>query len=107
YAVVGNTPGVATTARAHEKLTTELTVDQMLADIKVTATDTTGILQVNTTGRTSTEAVRIADGVSFALHELVTDQQNAQLSAQRATLSKSIAALQRSLTTPDVRSSAD
>ena len=107
YAAVGNTPGVATTARAHEKLTSELTVDQTLSDIKVTATDTTGILQVSTTGRTSAEAVQIANGVSFALHELVTTQQETQLNAQKATLTKSIRALEQSLTTPDVRNSAD
>ena len=107
YAAVGNTPDIATTARAHEKLTSQLTVDQMLSDIKVTASGTTGILQVSTTGRTSVEAVQIADGVSFALHELVTSQQDAQLAAQKATLTKSINALERSLNTPNVKNSAD
>jgi polysaccharide biosynthesis transport protein len=106
YAAVGNTPDIAAAAGAHEKLTS-LTVDQMLSDINVTATSTTGILQVSTTGRTSVEAVQIANGVSFALHELVTSQQDAQLRAQKATLNKSIADLEQSLSTPDVKSSAD
>ncbi len=107
YSVVGNTPDIATAARAHAKLTAELTVDEMLSDIKVTATGTTGILQVSTTGRTSVQAVEIASGVSFALHELVNSQQEAQLRVQRATLNKSITALQQSLTTPDVKNSVD
>jgi polysaccharide biosynthesis transport protein len=106
YAAVGNTPDIAATARTHEKITS-LTVDQTLSDINVTATATTGILQVSTTGRTSVEAVQIANGVSFALHELVTSQQDAQLRAQKATLTKSINALEQSLNTPDVKGSAD
>jgi len=103
YAAVGNTPDIASTARAHEKLTSQLTLNQMMSDIKVTSTATTGILQVSTTGRTSLEAVQITDGVSFALHEAVTAEQTAQVDAQKATLKKSIAALESSLSTPEVK----
>jgi succinoglycan biosynthesis transport protein ExoP len=107
YAEVGNTPAIATAALAKEKLTAQLTVDQMLSDVNVTATDTTGILQVSTTGRSSVEAVQIANGVSFALREFVTKQQQTELDAQKATLTKQITAYEQSLTTPAVRNNSD
>lgn len=105
YAAVGNTPAIALAAQTHEKLT--LSLDQMKSDINVTSTATTGILQVSTTGRTSTEAVQIASGVSFSLHDYVTRQLQTQVNAQKATLQKTINQLQQSLTTPAVKNSPD
>jgi polysaccharide biosynthesis transport protein len=102
YAAVGKTPGIAATARAHEKLTS-LTDDEVSSDINVTTTATTGILQVSTRGRNPVEAVQIADGVSYALSQYVKKQQQDETDAQRATLTKTITSLQNALTTPAVR----
>ena len=50
YAAVGNTPAIARAAR-RTRSSRRSRIDQVQSDINVTATDTTGILQVSTTGR--------------------------------------------------------
>jgi succinoglycan biosynthesis transport protein ExoP len=104
YAAVGNTPSIATAAKKKQHLT--LTPDQVLSQIKVTTTDTTGILQVRTTGSSTLQAIQIANGVSAALKDFVTAQQTAETNAQKAVLQKEITDYQNALKTPEVRDNA-
>jgi capsular exopolysaccharide synthesis family protein len=104
YAAVANTPSIAAQVRATQKLT-DLSVDDIQADIDVTETDTTGILQVRALGRNPTEAVKIATGTSNALKAFVTAQQEEELNGQRSDLQTQITNYQHALTTPAVRGS--
>jgi capsular exopolysaccharide synthesis family protein len=96
YAAVGNTPAIAAVARAHDHLTS-LTADQVLSHISVSTTATTGILQVTATGPDTITAVKIADGVSFALAQFVTAQQAQETAAQKSALQTQIADLTAAL----------
>jgi polysaccharide biosynthesis transport protein len=104
YAAVGNTPSIAASAAKKEHL--GLSTDQVLSHIKVSTTDTTGILQVKTTGSSTLQAIQIANGVSAALKDFVTAQQTAETDAQRAVLQKEITDYQNALKTPEVRDNA-
>jgi capsular exopolysaccharide synthesis family protein len=103
YAAVGNTPSIAAVARAHEKITT-LSDSDVLSDIRVSTTDTTGILKVTAHGRDIDEAVKIADGVSFALSDFVTKQQTAETDAEKSRLQDQIDGYTAALQSPAVRS---
>jgi polysaccharide biosynthesis transport protein len=100
YAAVGNTPSIAASAKRSQKLDS-LSVDEVLADISVSTTDTTGILEVNAHGRSAAEAVKISNGVTAALHQFVDAQQAAETKATRDNLNKRIDALQTALTSPE------
>jgi succinoglycan biosynthesis transport protein ExoP len=102
YAAVGNTPSIAAAARQKQHLE-YLTVDQVQAQIHVTTTSTTGILNVTGTGKDPTEAVKIARGVSAGLADFVAAQLQQELDSQKAELQKRIDALKAALATPEVR----
>ncbi|MDQ1466395.1 MAG: hypothetical protein QOH10_810 [Actinomycetota bacterium] len=102
YAAVGNTPSIAAVARAHEKITT-LSDSDVLSDIRVSTTATTGILNVTAHGRDIDEAVKIADGVSFALSDFVTKQQTAETDAEKSRLQDQIDGYTAALQSPAVR----
>ena len=102
YAAVGNTPAIAGDAKKAQNLDS-LSVSQVRSQIHVTATDTTGILQVHTTGATPSEAVKIAAGVSSAVHDFVTAQQNAESATKRAALQAQIEGLVTALNSREAR----
>jgi polysaccharide biosynthesis transport protein len=104
YAAVGNTPSIAADVRRIEKLT-DLTVDEVKGDVKVTVTDTTGILQVRADGKSTSEAEKIAAGTSAALKQFVTGQQTAELDGQKATITKQIDTYTATLRTPEIKNS--
>jgi polysaccharide biosynthesis transport protein len=104
YATVGNTPDIASAALTRAKIPpTTLLPSQAESDIDVTSTDTTGILQVATTARSSALAVQLANGVSVALHDFITKQQSTVTNATAAELKKTIASYQRSLASAEVK----
>ena len=100
YAAVANTPAIAAAARKDQKLNS-VSIDYVLSNISVSTTDTTGILELNATGSSTDEAVKIATGVSHALDDFVTRQQAAETQATRpASTSRSSRCRPRSTRTP-------
>lgn len=103
YAAVGNTPAIAAAARKSQHLEGSLSVDAVRSNIHVTATDTTGILEVTTHGSSTVEAVQIANGVTAALHDFVNAQQAAETKAQRDALEARITSLQTLLASAEAQ----
>jgi len=101
YAAVGNTPAIAKAAKKTEQL--DRSDGYVQAHINVVTTATTGILEVNATGSSTAEAVKIANGVSTALKAFVTAQQKAESDVTRANLNKQIESLQTELASAAVQ----
>ena len=74
--------------RKDQKLTS-VSVDYVLSNISVSTTDTTGILEVNTTGASNDEAVKIATGVEPRAQRLRGRAAGGRAAARRSPISRS------------------